>query len=263
MAIGLNPGLLVKLELGIACPGHGMGLLKVGETTFAILDGPEGGSGLRQPVALLQRHKWKFASPVHIAHLRVGGPDRRQRLSAPVDHPPDTGLEADVEFIAKSLAITQIRIVREIPVHQAEWRQQFDGETVGLAFLLLVTSAFPGLAHVSCAAFEPGILRENVMLQQEVSQLMSDGEPRPPLPMPGIGEDRPAASRNIRQEHAFEPVEPVLADLGDIERHRDLFDRDRWGQALQLAKHRLRQKLGPADIAEVDAIELHGSVAQL
>ena len=91
------------------------------------------------------------------------------------------------------------------------------GELVGLDLLPFVEPSGPGLAHVALGAGEGPANPQLMSLQQEMSKLVRDAEPRRLEPAPTVDQNLSMAGNAVGGQDTLAAVELVAPDLRDSE----------------------------------------------
>ncbi|WP_245298748.1 hypothetical protein [Pseudotabrizicola sediminis] len=93
-------------------------------------------------------------------------------------------------------------------------------------------------------------------LQQEMSQLMGDAEPRGLRSAAGIDKYLARAPDPVGEQNALAAIQFFLADLGDPQLERNLVDWHSAAQRPDLPVDCLCQALRVMDVGEIEAVEV-------
>lgn len=174
----------------------------------------------------------------------------------PLNQDASSGLEADPKRGPHRQHAVNRGLGLEIRAKAVGRRKQARGKGIGLSFLSLVPRIAAPFAHVCLAAAESVRCREDVTLEQEVPQLVGDAEARPVSATPIIDQDAAGTPNRVGEKHAFAAIERGDLHLVDVERLRDLDDRDRPIEMPDLIMDRRRKPLRSVNIRKLDSIKV-------
>ena len=259
VAVDADAGLFVDFQIGLIGPGNRTGLGNFCETSCRIFGRTMRVACTRQAIAFLQRDPGKIASAHGVSNQSVGGPDGAQWFFADLNHAPKAGFETDIKAIPQSLRVAQARIRRQDRIHEVRWGKDFNGKSIGLNFLTLILSDFTRFVHVLRSASEPACVRRQVPFHQEMAKFMGDGETCAPLAARGVGKNGTTAADLVCQEHTFEAIEGLGADLQDAKFSGNVLYRDRGCDLTKLNMQSGGNRLRRSQVAEIDSGQSHWS----
>jgi len=96
---------------------------------------------------------------------------------------------------------------------------------------------------------------------QKMPEFVRDREAGPPMASAGIREDGTKTPNTVGQQHPFERVVSLKADIHDVERPGNLYNRNCAVDATDLSMQSLRNLLGRMEVCQIDARQIQDLVA--